>query len=171
MKTVLGLLVFLMTCGILTSAYSQVPDVRQSLPREAKITSGNIVWPTADTLGVVLNRCQPSKGDLVEVTEHIYNVGGRKGDHVASIRIKSGKCALDEGWVRLMKPLGKLRNDQRTQQLYIDYDLELRAPAFLAVVAQFHGMSVARMFAGGDSYVAGAIRDYVDATHALRAPH
>ncbi len=69
----------------------------------AKITDSNMLFKEAKIDIKAMHPCQPLRGDTVAVLEVKKNLEGMTGVDVAHVRVITGRCKDQEGWVGLVR--------------------------------------------------------------------
>lgn len=71
----------------------------QTSERMAKLTESNVLLKEATIEGNAMHACQPLKGDTVAILEIKNDTPGATGIALAHVRVMSGHCQGQMGWV------------------------------------------------------------------------
>ena len=79
----------------------------QAPERMARLTDSNVLLKQAAIEGNAMHACQPLKGDTVAILEIKNDPPGAAGAAIAHVRVMSGHCQGEVGWVGMAR-LGAL---------------------------------------------------------------
>ncbi|PIG28294.1 hypothetical protein CLU93_2574 [Janthinobacterium sp. 35] len=71
----------------------------QTPERMAKLTESNVLLREATIEGDAMHACQPLKGDTVAILEIKNDTPGATGIALAHVRVMSGHCRGQIGWI------------------------------------------------------------------------
>jgi hypothetical protein len=84
-------------------ALSCSPAGAQAPERMAKLSDSNVLLTQATIDGNAMHACQPLKGDTVAILDIRNDPPGATGVAIAHVRVMSGHCQGQTGWVGMAR--------------------------------------------------------------------